>query len=133
MDYARAVQRTEGRQEGEEVDLAWRNAPVAKRLEHALLRGITDFIDQDTEEARAELGVPLKVIEGPLMDGMSVVGDLFGAGKDVPAPGGEERPCDEKGCSLISQPFMEAEKRGAGRSSRRGASESTGDQCRCGC
>ena len=65
----------------QEVDLSWREADVEKRLEHALLRGITEFIDQDTEEARIKHGRPLKVIEGPLMDGMSIVGDLFGAGK----------------------------------------------------
>jgi 5-methyltetrahydrofolate--homocysteine methyltransferase len=61
--------------------LAWRKLPVRERLSHALVKGITDFIDGDTEEARAELGRPLSVIEGPLMDGMKVVGDLFGAGK----------------------------------------------------
>lgn len=63
------------------VDLAWRNEPVGKRLEHALIKGITEFIDEDTEEARAAAEKPLHVIEGPLMDGMNVVGDLFGAGK----------------------------------------------------
>ena len=63
------------------VDLAWRDAPVAKRLEHALVHGITDFIDTDTEEARQTVEHPLKVIEGPLMAGMNVVGDLFGSGK----------------------------------------------------
>ncbi len=65
----------------QEVDLSWREASVEKRLEHALLRGITEFIDTDTEEARLKYGRPLNVIEGPLMDGMSIVGDLFGAGK----------------------------------------------------
>ncbi len=64
-----------------EEDLSWREEPVEKRLEHALLRGIDKFIDEDTEEARQKYGRPLKVIEGPLMDGMGVVGDLFGAGK----------------------------------------------------
>ncbi|NWK56173.1 methionine synthase [Verrucomicrobiaceae bacterium N1E253] len=62
-------------------DLAWRKEPVEKRLEHALLKGIDTFIEEDTEEARQKYKVPLKVIEGPLMDGMGVVGDLFGAGK----------------------------------------------------
>ena len=62
-------------------DLSWREAPVEKRLEHALVHGITEFIDQDTEEARLKAERPLHVIEGPLMDGMNVVGDLFGAGK----------------------------------------------------
>jgi len=64
-----------------EEDLGWRNDPVEKRLEHALLRGIDKYIDEDTEEARIKYVRPLKVIEGPLMDGMGVVGDLFGAGK----------------------------------------------------
>ncbi|MCA9712702.1 MAG: B12-binding domain-containing protein, partial [Myxococcales bacterium] len=62
-------------------DLSWREAPVEKRLEHALVRGVLDFIEADTEEARKKYGRPLSVIEGPLMDGMKVVGDLFGAGK----------------------------------------------------
>ncbi len=62
-------------------DLAWRDAPVEKRLEYALVRGVLDFIEQDTEEARLAYERPLSVIEGPLMDGMKVVGDLFGAGK----------------------------------------------------
>ncbi|WP_165734699.1 methionine synthase [Pseudoalteromonas sp. C8] len=62
-------------------DLEWRTWPVAKRLEHALVKGITTFIDEDTEECRAAAAKPIHVIEGPLMDGMNVVGDLFGAGK----------------------------------------------------
>ncbi len=64
-----------------ELDLGWRDAPVEKRLAHALVHGIVDFIEADTEEARQKLPRPLDVIEGPLMDGMKVVGDLFGAGK----------------------------------------------------
>ncbi|BBL71063.1 methionine synthase [Methylogaea oryzae] len=62
-------------------DLAWRSWPVAKRLEHALVKGIDEYIDEDTEEARLSVERPLHVIEGPLMAGMNVVGDLFGAGK----------------------------------------------------
>ena len=62
-------------------DLAWREWPVGKRLEHALVKGITDYIEDDTEQARLAAEKPLHVIEGPLMDGMNVVGDLFGAGK----------------------------------------------------
>jgi 5-methyltetrahydrofolate--homocysteine methyltransferase len=62
-------------------DLEWRGWPVNKRLEHALVKGITDYIEQDVEEARKQAAKPLHVIEGPLMDGMNVVGDLFGAGK----------------------------------------------------
>ncbi|WP_428775086.1 methionine synthase [Vibrio sp.] len=61
--------------------LEWRSWPVAKRLEHALVKGITEFIVEDTEEARQQASKPLEVIEGPLMDGMNVVGDLFGEGK----------------------------------------------------
>src|ERR1044071_1728049 len=62
-------------------DDAWRNAAVEERLKHALINGITDFIEADTEEARQKYARPLEVIEGPLMDGMNVVGDLFGSGK----------------------------------------------------
>lgn len=62
-------------------DLTWRKDTVVRRLEHALVKGITEFIEEDAEEARQTLDSPLQVIEGPLMDGMNVVGDLFGAGK----------------------------------------------------
>ncbi|MEZ9706576.1 B12-binding domain-containing protein, partial [Vibrio breoganii] len=61
--------------------LEWRTWPVEKRLEHSLVKGITDFIVEDTEEARVNASRPIEVIEGPLMDGMNVVGDLFGEGK----------------------------------------------------
>jgi 5-methyltetrahydrofolate--homocysteine methyltransferase len=71
----------DGSAAGSREDLGWREWPVAKRLEHALVKGITEYIDEDTEEARQLFDRPLKVIEGPLMDGMNVVGDLFGAGK----------------------------------------------------
>ena len=64
-----------------EKDLAWRDTPVQKRLEHALVKGVTDFIEADTEEARLLYPEPLHVIEGPLMDAMNIVGDLFGQGK----------------------------------------------------
>src|SRR5262249_49670478 len=74
-----------GRVQGEgtrrEVDLSWRDAPVAKRLEYALVHGVVDYIEDDTEEARLSAPRPLDVIEGPLMDGMRVVGDLFGSGR----------------------------------------------------
>ena len=63
------------------ADLSWRETSVEERLSHALVQGITDFIVDDTEEARQKLGRPIGVIEGPLMDGMAIVGDLFGAGK----------------------------------------------------
>jgi 5-methyltetrahydrofolate--homocysteine methyltransferase len=70
-----------GRERAARTDLAWRSLPVADRLKHALIEGIQDWIEADTEEARRHLGRPISVIEGPLMDGMNVVGDLFGAGK----------------------------------------------------
>ena len=64
-----------------EEDLSWRDQPVEKRLAHALVHGIVDWIEDDTEEAREKAERPLDVIEGPLMDGMSIVGDLFGSGR----------------------------------------------------
>jgi 5-methyltetrahydrofolate--homocysteine methyltransferase len=67
--------------EKKEADLSWREWPVEKRLAHALVHGITDFIEADVEEARCKLPRPLAVIEGPLMDGMNIVGDLFGSGR----------------------------------------------------
>ena len=67
--------------EKKEADLSWREMPVEKRLSHALVHGITDFIAEDVEEARLKAPRPLAVIEGPLMDGMNVVGDLFGSGR----------------------------------------------------
>ena len=77
------------------ADLAWRQAPVSERLTHALVRGIDEYVEIDVEsggEARCTAR-PLDVIEGPLMAGMNVVGDLFGSrGKDVPASGGQGRP-----------------------------------------
>jgi 5-methyltetrahydrofolate--homocysteine methyltransferase len=78
LDFAETV-KAAGKKEV--VNEAWRTDPVAKRIEHALVKGILDFIIEDTEAARLELVNPLKVIEGPLMDGMNVVGDLFGVGK----------------------------------------------------
>lgn len=73
--------RGDGKAKAKVQDDSWRQEPVAKRLEHALVRGITTYIVEDTEEARLAAKRPLHVIEGPLMDGMNVVGDLFGAGK----------------------------------------------------
>ncbi|MBX9802815.1 MAG: methionine synthase [Caulobacteraceae bacterium] len=93
------------------VDLTWRDAPVGKRIEHALVNGITEYIDADTEEARLSFERPLHVIEGPLMDGMNVVGDLFGSGKMF-------LPQVVKSARVMKQavawlePFMEAEKAG---------------------
>ncbi len=75
------ARRTEGKATERQRDLAWRALPVEKRLAHALVEGITDFIEEDTEEARRKAARPIEVIEGPLMDGMNIVGDLFGSGR----------------------------------------------------
>jgi 5-methyltetrahydrofolate--homocysteine methyltransferase len=92
-------------------DLAWRSWPVNKRLEHALVKGITEFIDQDTEEARLAVERPLHVIEGPLMDGMNVVGDLFGAGKMFLPQVVKSARVMKKAVAYL-EPFLEAEKAG---------------------
>jgi 5-methyltetrahydrofolate--homocysteine methyltransferase len=92
-----------------EEDLSWREEPVEKRLEHALLKGIDRFIDEDTEEARLKYGRPLKVIEGPLMDGMGVVGDLFGAGKMFLPQVVKSARVMKKAVAWLF-PYMEAEK-----------------------
>ena len=92
-------------------DLAWRDQPVAERLAHALVKGITDYIEADTEEARLAAARPLHVIEGPLMDGMNRVGDLFGAGKMfLPQVVKSARVMKQAVAHLL--PFMEAEKEG---------------------
>ncbi|MFC4991363.1 methionine synthase [Rubritalea tangerina] len=90
-------------------DLSWREAPVEKRLEHALLKGIDTFINEDTQEALDKYNVPLKVIEGPLMDGMSVVGDLFGAGKMFLPQVVKSARVMKKSVAYL-EPYMEAEK-----------------------
>ena len=101
-------------------DLAWRDDDVEKRLEYALVNGITEFIERDTEEARAQAARPLDVIEGPLMAGMSVVGDLFGAGKMfLPQVVKSARVMKQAVAYLM--PFMEEEKRLNGGSVRSAA------------
>ncbi|MBT5050744.1 MAG: methionine synthase [Rhodospirillaceae bacterium] len=96
-----------------EKDLSWREAPVGERLSHALVRGINEFIVEDTEEARQEAVRPLEVIEGPLMDGMNVVGDLFGAGKMfLPQVVKSARVMKQAVGHLI--PYIEAEKEASG-------------------
>ncbi|HET7227350.1 MAG TPA: vitamin B12 dependent-methionine synthase activation domain-containing protein, partial [Chthoniobacterales bacterium] len=88
---------------------AWRSAPVEERLKHALVHGIVDFIEADTEEARGGFSKPLEVIEGPLMAGMSVVGDLFGAGKMFLPQVVKSARVMKKAVAYL-MPFMEAEK-----------------------
>ncbi len=96
-------------QEARQVDLAWRERPVDKRLAHALVHGITEFVEQDTEEARQAAERPLHVIEGPLMDGMNIVGDLFGSGKMfLPQVVKSARVMKQAVAYLM--PFMEKEK-----------------------
>ncbi|NWK76029.1 methionine synthase [Acinetobacter sp. SwsAc6] len=103
--------RGQGAAQKQVENLEWRELPVEKRLEHALVKGITTFIDEDTEEARLKAKRPLDVIEGPLMDGMNVVGDLFGSGKMF-------LPQVVKSARVMKQavawlnPFIEAEKSG---------------------
>ena len=94
-----------------ELDLRWREGPVGKRLEHALVHGIVDFIEDDTEEARQTAKRPLDVIEGPLMDGMRVVGDLFGSGRMF-LPQVVKSARVMKRAVAYLQPYMEDEKDG---------------------
>jgi 5-methyltetrahydrofolate--homocysteine methyltransferase len=102
------------------ADLEWRAWPVAKRLEHALVNGITEFVERDVEEARQTVERPLHVIEGPLMAGMNVVGDLFGSGKMfLPQVVKSARVMKQAVAYLM--PFMEAEKEATGLSLRAAA------------
>ena len=96
-------------------DLEWRNLPVAARLSHALVKGMDEFVLEDTEEARLQARRPLDVIEGPLMDGMNVVGDLFGAGKMFLPQVVKSARVMKKAVSVLI-PYIEKEKSGASRS-----------------
>jgi 5-methyltetrahydrofolate--homocysteine methyltransferase len=106
VSFAETV-RGEGKKR--ELDLSWREAPVEERLSHALVHGIVDFIEEDTEEARQKHPRPLDVIEGPLMDGMSIVGDLFGSGKMF-LPQVVKSARAMKRAVAYLEPFMEDEK-----------------------
>lgn len=111
IDFAEELknQGAHKRDAGAGPDLAWRDAPVGERIAHALVKGITDFIEEDTEEARAALGKPLAVIEGPLMDGMKVVGELFGSGKMFLPQVVKSARVMKKAVAYL-EPFMLAEK-----------------------
>ncbi|WP_075107905.1 methionine synthase [Neptuniibacter marinus] len=98
--------------EVEEKTQEWRNLPVNERLAHALVKGITEFIEEDTEEARLNHDRPLHVIEGPLMDGMSIVGDLFGAGKMFLPQVVKSARVMKKAVAYL-MPFIEEEKTGS--------------------
>jgi 5-methyltetrahydrofolate--homocysteine methyltransferase len=112
IDFAAQLQQ-QGEGERKVETQAWRNQPVEERLKHALIKGIVEFIEQDVEEARKAAARPLKVIEGPLMDGMNVVGDLFGAGKMfLPQVVKSARVMKKAVAYLI--PFMEKEKEALG-------------------
>ncbi|MDO5605258.1 MAG: vitamin B12 dependent-methionine synthase activation domain-containing protein, partial [Paracoccus sp. (in: a-proteobacteria)] len=111
--------RGEGGTKAREKDMTWRTWPVEKRLEHALVNGITEFIEGDTEEARLAAARPLHVIEGPLMAGMNVVGDLFGAGKMfLPQVVKSARVMKQAVAWLL--PYMEEEKAASGEESTNG-------------
>jgi 5-methyltetrahydrofolate--homocysteine methyltransferase len=108
-----------GKGKKREVDIAWRDAPVEARLSHALVHGVVDFIEADTEECRLKYDKPLSIIEGPLMDGMKVVGDLFGAGKMfLPQVVKSARVMKRAVAHLL--PFMEAEKLRSGSKQKQG-------------
>lgn len=110
-DFAETIKQNGGRQI--QKDLAWREAPVEKRLEHALVKGITEFVEEDTEEARQKFPAPLQVIEGPLMDGMNVVGDLFGSGKMFLPQVVKSARVMKKAVAYLT-PYIEEEKRISG-------------------
>ncbi|MDX2127788.1 MAG: methionine synthase [Chloroherpetonaceae bacterium] len=110
IEHAESI-KNQGKEKAETKKDEWRSLPVEERLKYALINGNTDFIDQDTEEARQKYPRPLSVIEGPLMDGMNVVGDLFGAGKMfLPQVVKSARVMKKSVAYLI--PFIEAEKAG---------------------
>ncbi len=92
-------------------DLSWRDQPLEKRLAHALVRGITDFIDEDTEEALQKYSSPIQIIEGPLMDGMNIVGDLFGSGKMFLPQVVKSARVMKKSVAYLT-PYIEAQKLG---------------------
>jgi 5-methyltetrahydrofolate--homocysteine methyltransferase len=114
VEYASRVQ---GEGTRRERDLSWREAPVEKRLAHALVHGIVDFIEEDTEEARQKLPRPLDVIEGPLMDGMQIVGDLFGSGQMF-LPQVVKSARAMKRAVAYLEPYMEEEKERTGIAAR---------------
>ena len=106
-EFAESVKSSKSKDRGK--DLAWRDAPVEERLKHALITGTVDYIETDTEEARQAYERTLSIIEGPLMDGMNVVGDLFGAGKMFLPQVVKSARVMKKAVAYLT-PFMEAEK-----------------------
>ena len=110
LEFADTVK---GSAKKKEVDDEWRNGTVEERITHSLVKGIIDFVDADTEEARLKYGKPLNVIEGPLMAGMNVVGDLFGAGKMFLPQVVKSARVMKKSVAYLT-PFLEEEKRRTG-------------------
>jgi 5-methyltetrahydrofolate--homocysteine methyltransferase len=107
LEYAESFK---GEGKKKEVDLKWRELPINERLAHALVKGIVEFIDEDTEECRRQFERPIEVIEGPLMDGMNIVGDLFGSGKMfLPQVVKSARVMKKAVAYLL--PYIEADKR----------------------
>ncbi|MEU8223578.1 methionine synthase [Kribbella sp. NPDC048915] len=111
------AENVKGKGKQREVDLSWREGSVEERLSHALVHGIVDYIEDDTEEARQQLPRPLDVIEGPLMAGMKIVGDLFGAGKMFLPQVVKSARVMKRSVAYL-EPFMEAEKEQARREGR---------------
>ena len=116
IEYAEKVKDQAQNKSEAKID-EWRNEPVEERLKHALLKGITDYIDEDTEEARQKYGRPLNVIQGPLMDGMNVVGALFGAGKMFLPQVVKSARVMKKSVAYLT-PYMEAEQQESGSGAR---------------
>ncbi len=113
------AEQVKGTKKTREQDLSWRDRSVEARLAHSLIHGIVDYIEGDTEEARDKLGRPIEVIEGPLMDGMKIVGDLFGEGKMFLPQVVKSARVMKKAVAYL-EPFMEAEKAASGDQSTNG-------------
>jgi 5-methyltetrahydrofolate--homocysteine methyltransferase len=112
-EFAETVAKKKDKKATSNQDLSWREWPVEKRLEHALVNGIDAYVDADTEECRVKYGRPLAIIEGPLMDGMNRVGDLFGAGKMFLPQVVKSARVMKKAVAYLT-PYMEAEKAAGG-------------------
>lgn len=117
IDYAEKVKGTKSKTS--KTDTSWREGKYQDRISHAIVKGITDFIEQDTEEARKDLGRPLHVIEGPLMDGMKIVGELFGEGKMFLPQVVKSARVMKKAVAYL-EPFMEEEKESTGLATSKG-------------
>ncbi len=107
IEFAETIKKKD--KSDEKID-EWRNLSVEERLKHALIKGIVDYIDKDVEEARQKFSQPIEVIEGPLMAGMNVVGDLFGAGKDVPSSGCKKCKSDEESSCYFNSIYRSRER-----------------------